>query len=131
MALGITVWKGITNITPQAQHSALLRGGMGFNLAGLRGLGDVTYATDANGNVIYDSSGNPVAATDWASIGAAVTAGLAVLNSEQVTQLNIQRAQSGLAPITVAGTTSLLNTSTTTMMMMAGAALVLIMAMRR
>lgn len=96
-ALGRSVWPGITMLTPRwSGPSADVRGGMGF---GLHGLGD--YAKDASGDLILDSSGNPVSTSDTSTISDLVTKGLALLNSQQVFQLNLQRAQQGLGPINV------------------------------
>ncbi|MHB8674558.1 MAG: hypothetical protein ACYDAK_12900 [Candidatus Limnocylindrales bacterium] len=113
----------------------LVANGMGFGmkgLGGLRGLGDSGgYATDANGNIIYDANGNPVASTDYSGIGQALVAGLAVLNSQQVFQLNLQRAQQGLPPVTLPGTTSLVNTSTNTLMLVGAGLVALLLLLRR
>lgn len=88
-------------MTPHgAGVSSRITGGMGFGLNGLRGLGD--YATDANGNVITDASGNPVASNDYSAIADLFTRGLALLNSQQVFQLNLERAANGLPPVNVA-----------------------------
>lgn len=95
-----TFWPGISRATPPGSAvSARISGGMGFGLNGLAALGD--YATDASGNVIYDQSGNPVSTTDYGAIADLFTKGLALLNSQQVFQLNLQRAQAGLQPVTV------------------------------
>lgn len=61
------------------------------------GLG--AFALDANGNVVRDESGNPVEATDYSAIGDLVTKGIALLNAQQVFQLNLSRLQQGLQPI--------------------------------
>lgn len=140
-----TVFPGITQLTPPGVGiSAKLRGGMGFGLgghfvnrgmhralAGLGALGD--YATDANGNVIYDANGNPVQSTDYASIAGAVQAGLAVLNSQQVFQLNLQRAQQGLQPISVPSPTVGLNIAgiNSSTLLLIGGGLVLLMLAKR
>ena len=111
------------------QRPALLTNGTSFGLHGLASLGD--YALDANGNPILDANGNPVASTDYSAIGQAFVAGLAVLNSQQVFQLNLQRANQGLPPVTLPGTTSLVNTSTNSLMLMGAGLLALMLFLKR
>lgn len=66
----------------------------------LHGLGSV--ALDANGQPIIDpATGGPVDSTDSGTIADLVTKGLAILNSQQVFQLNLERAQRGLQPLNI------------------------------
>lgn len=59
----------------------------------------MAFATDASGNIIIDQNGNPVQESDTGTIADLVTKGLAILNSQQVFQLNLDRLQRGLQPI--------------------------------
>lgn len=103
LGLGITNWPGITRTMPPMMPSARLRNGMRFGVGGLRGLASAgEYALDANGNIMIDpTSGVPIQSTDITSISDMLTKGLALLNSQQVFQLNLSRAQAGLQPINV------------------------------
>ena len=100
--LGMSVIPGITQLTPPyIGRSARINGGMGFGLGAMGGT--IAFQTDASGNSVMDANGNPIAAdgSDWSTIADLVQKGMAVLNSQQVFQLNLDRAQRGLAPINV------------------------------
>lgn len=93
--LGMSVIPGITRLTPPwIGNSAAIRGGMGFGLGSVFG---VDFTTNADGSPILDAYGNQV--TDASVIADMVTKGLAILNSQQVFQLNLDRLQKGLQPI--------------------------------
>jgi hypothetical protein len=131
--LGMTSWRGISQeMPPASRRSARVRGGRGFNLSGLGALG--VYAVDKNGNTIYDESGAPVEASDYAGIGDLITKGLAILNSQQVFQLNLDRLQRGLAPIPTQYAAPTLNVGmagVSTPMLLLGAALLLYFVARK
>lgn len=56
-------------------------------------------ALDANGQPILDENGQPVQSTDWGALADLAAKGMALLNSQQVFQINLDRLQKGLAPI--------------------------------
>lgn len=123
--LGMSVIPGITQLTPpMVGQSARIRGGMGFGLGSIFG---VDFTVNADGSPILDPV-TGVQVTDASVIADMVTKGLAVLNAQQVFQLNLDRLQKGLQPIPTQHAAPTLNfglAGVSTPMLLIGAALLL------